>query len=229
MQPCRKVLPRWTPAFADGGSVNTIKHADTASSSAHSVSNKTFYMTGNQQRVITVAFLSPGMNDPWENRLTAAMSTHPFCHAELYFESINQSFSIQSGEKAGFRTKNLSNPNYNLVSLLVSNKEYDASLEFCRTVSSQDITFDERGMWLSWFPSAMCCATCQSNSQTRGKTFCSKIITEAMQFAGFREVEHIHPSATTPSDLYACMRGSRRIACNSVPFKRHALMMTPIL
>ena len=186
-------------------------------------------MPGAQQRVLTVAFLSPGPTDPWENRLTAAMCTHPFCHAELYFESINQSFSIQSGEKAGFRCKNLSNPNYSLVSILVSNKEYDACLEFCRSISSQDITFDERGMWCSWFPSVVCCAACQPNSQVRGKTFCSQIISEAMQFAGLSEVEHLHQSATTPSDLYACMRGSLRIACNSVPFKRHALMMTPSL
>jgi hypothetical protein len=188
-------------------------------------------MTGSQQqRVLTVAFLTPDAKDQWENRLTAAMTRHPFCHAELFFESINQSFSIQSGERAGFRAKNLSNPNYSLVSILVSNKEYDASLEFCRTVSSQDIQFDERGMWLSWFPSAvMCCGVCHSNSQARGKTFCSKIITEAMQFAGLREAEHLCPSSTTPSDLYACLRGSLRIACNSVPFKRHALMMTTTL
>lgn len=131
-------------------------------------------MAGTQKRILTVAFLSPGPGDPWENRLTAAVSAHPFCHAELYFESINQSFSIQSGEKAGFRVKNLSNPNYSLVSILVSNKEYEASYEFCTTVSTQGIVFDERGMWSSWFPSVVCCAACQPNSQVRGKTFAAR-------------------------------------------------------
>ena len=184
---------------------------------------------GGQQRVITVAFLSPFPTDPRENLLTARMSTHPFCHAELYFESINQSFSIQCDEKAGFRVKNLSNPNYRLVSLLVSNKEYDASLEFCRTVSNQGLSFDDRGMWLSWFPSLLCCAACQPNSQARGKTFCSKIIAEALQFAGLHEVDSLCPASTTPSDLYGCLKDSSRIACNSVPFKRQALMLAPNL
>jgi|LauGreDrversion4_2_1035121.scaffolds.fasta_scaffold114179_2 hypothetical protein len=185
-------------------------------------------MTG-QQRVLTLAFLVPTPDDHWANRLTARVSGHPFCHVELYFESINQSFSILWSEKAGFRCKNLSNPNYQLVSLLVSSKEYDSTLEFCRSIANQNMGFDERGMWLSWFPSVMCCTACDSCSQHKGMTFCSKIITEALQFANLREVDGLAPACTTPSVLYDNLRRSTRIACNSVPFKRQALMMTPAL
>lgn len=182
-----------------------------------------------QQSVLTLAFLVPNPDDHWLNRLTAAVSAHPVCHVELYFESIDQCFSIVSGEKAGFRCKNLSNPNYQLVSLLVSSKEYDRTLEFCRSIANQAMGFDERGMWASWFPSVLCCTSCDSCSQHKGMTFCSKIITEAMQFASVREVEGLVAACTTPSVLFASVKKSSRTACNSVPFKRQALIMCPSL
>jgi hypothetical protein len=89
-------------------------------------------MDRRQQKILTIAFLRSGAGDHWVNRLTSRVSTHPFCHAELFFESINQCFSIVWGETAGFRAKNLGNPNYQLVSLAVSQREYEACLEFWR-------------------------------------------------------------------------------------------------
>lgn len=178
-----------------------------------------------QQRILTLAFLTPGENDYWVNRLAAFGSRNPFCHVELYFEGTQQSFSIMWGETAGFRAKNLSNPNYTLVSLCVSTKEFDTSLEFCRSAASQELTFDDRGMWYSWFPRLGCCV--EPTSQQRGSTFCSKIITEALQFGGVCEVQNLDPCTVTPSRLFDAVRLSRRIACNSVPFKRQALMSLP--
>jgi hypothetical protein len=179
-----------------------------------------------QQRILTLAFLRSNPEDHWINRLTARVSAHPFCHVELFFESIGESFSVVWGETAGFRSKNLSNPNYELISLLVTQKEYDTSLEFCRTVSKHALRFDDHGMWLSWCaPANPCCGACDSSSSVKGITFCSKIITEALQFAGVREVETLRPSAATPSRLYSCVRHSTRMACSSVPFKRQAFIM----
>jgi hypothetical protein len=177
------------------------------------------------QRILTLAFLSPSATDHWVNRLAANVSGHPFCHVELFFESVGQSFSIMWGEMAGFRNKNLSNPNYSLISLSVSAKEYDSSLEFCRSVANQNLAFDDRGMWISWFPSLVCCSACEAPSHQKGRTFCSKIITEALQFAGLQEVELLSPAATTPARLFECVRRSNRIACNSVPFKRDAFVI----
>ena len=174
------------------------------------------------QRILTQGFLRPAPGDHWINRLAASASVHPFCHVELYFEGSQQSFSIMWGETAGFRSKNLSNPNYVLVSLSVSGKEHDAALEFCRSAASQALVFDDRGMWASWFGTAVCC--CQPTSQQRGATFCSKIIAEALQFGGLAELDSLHPSAATPSRLYECVRKSKRIACSSVPFKRQAFL-----
>lgn len=172
------------------------------------------------QRILTLGFLSPTAGDHWVNRLSARVSAHPFCHVELFFEGMDQSFSIMWGELAGFRAKNLSNPNYTLVSLSVSVKEYDNTLEFCRNVANQKLGFDDRGMWVSWFSSIVCCAACDTPSHQKGGTFCSKIVTEALQFAAVREVEHLSASAVTPSRLYECIRGSNRVTCCSVPFKR---------
>jgi hypothetical protein len=178
-----------------------------------------------QQRILTLAFLKPSPDDHWVNRMAAQVSRHPFCHVELYFEGIQQSFSVMWGETAGFRSKNLSNPNYTLVSLSVSAKEYDSSLEFCRSACSQEIAFDNKGMWMSWWGPVATCSMCDTTSQQKGATFCSKIITEALQFGGVREVESMRPCTSTPSRLYECVMHSSRIACNSVPFKRNALMM----
>jgi len=174
------------------------------------------------QRILTLAFLMPLPDDHWVNRLSAAASRHPFCHVELYFESLQQSFSIIWGETAGFRCKSLGNPCYTLISLCVSAKEYDAALEFCRSAATQALRFDDRGMWMAWFSPLFCCAG--ATSQQRQVTFCSKIITEALQFGGLREVQGLDPSGMTPSRLFECVRNSSRVACNSVPFKRQALM-----
>ena len=176
------------------------------------------------QKILTLCFLRAGEDDHWVNKLTTRVSAHPFCHVELFFESINQSFSIVWGETAGFRGKNLSNPNYQLVSLAVSAQEYDFCLEFCRAATSQMLHFDNLAMWRSWFPTLVSCTPCDPSSQNKGCTFCSKIITEALQFACIREVEHILPAATTPSVLYQAVSTSTRIICSGVPFKRQALM-----
>lgn len=158
------------------------------------------------------------------NRLTSRVSAHPFCHVELFFESLNQCFSIEWGETAGFRPKSLGNPNYQLVSLSVSSREYDTCLEFCRATASQMLSFDNLAMWRSWFPPVLTCTLCDQSSQQKGRTFCSKIITEALQFAGVAEVKHILPASTTPSTLYQSVCASNRVICSGVPFKRQSLM-----
>ncbi len=176
------------------------------------------------QKILTVAFLRPAPEDHWMNRLTARASMHPFCHVELFFESLNLCFSIEWNERAGFRFKNLSNPNYHLVSLCVSAREYDACLDFCKSAATQHLLFDNLAMWRAWFPTALTCTPCDPSSQHKGRTFCTKIITESLQFAGLGEVERLLPASTTPSSLYHAVVGSPRKICSGVPFKRQALM-----
>jgi len=177
-----------------------------------------------------VAFLRPVVDDHWVNRLTGRVSRHPFCHVELFFESLNQAFSVIWGETASFRAKSLSNPNYHVLSLGVSVKEYDACLEYCRACSSHGLGFDNMGMWRAWFPPVVSCTFCDASSQAKGRTFCSKVITEALQFGSVGEVSLLLPSATTPSMLYEALSGSPRIICSGVPYKRQCIQRcAPVL
>lgn len=171
---------------------------------------------------LSIAFMSPGEDDPWLNRLTARVSRHPLCHAEIHFETNNKCFSIVSGELAGMRAKSLGNPNYRIVSLCVTASEYNACLSFCQTAGTWELSFDEHGMWRSYYG----CGCCEPSSRQAGRTFCSKIVTEALQYAGLREVEHLNPAITTPSRLYDAIHQSPRVVCASVPYKRGMLAQT---
>ena len=168
---------------------------------------------------LTVAFVSPDEDDFWENRLTARVSKHPFCHVELHFETVNKCFSILYGEIARLRPKSLSNPNYKIVSLGVSATEYDSCLQFCVAAETWQLEFDNAGMWRSWYG----CGCCERSSREVGRTFCSKIITEALQYGNVAEAEGLNPALATPSRLYDALKGSTRIVCASVPFKRESL------
>jgi hypothetical protein len=172
-----------------------------------------------QQRVLTLAFMRPAPDDPWLNRLTGWASRHDLCHVELHFETVNCCFSILAGETAGLRAKNLSNPNYTLVSLSVPTGEYEACLAHCRRSAELHLPFDEGGMWRSY----MGPACCEQHSHTQGKTFCSKIIVEALQYANTPEAMRLPPATTTPSRLYEAVYRSPRLVLNSVPFKRSAM------
>jgi hypothetical protein len=177
------------------------------------------------QCTLTLAFLKPTPLDPIVNRITAGISTYPICHVELYFETINQCFSIVCGELAGFRSKNLSNPNYTLVSLGVTPKEYRDCLEYCVNASKQNLSFDDWGMWVSYFK-----IRCTDNpSMHAGQTFCSKIITEALQFGFVAEVDTLRASLTTPSRLLFAIKDSRRRVCSSVPFKRQRMLLEAVI
>jgi hypothetical protein len=169
-------------------------------------------------KVLTLAFVEATRDDDWMNRLTAGVSQHPLCHVELFFPTINQCFSILSGERATMRPKTLANPNYRLVTLAVSEKEYNTCMQFCITACSWELSFDESGMWRS-----VLCAPFHScygrRSQDVGRTFCSKIITEALQFAEIHEAHELNSSLTTPSKLYQAVTRSNRIVCDTVPFK----------
>ena len=173
------------------------------------------------KRTLTLAFAKPNATDHWVNHLTARISKHKVCHVELHFESINQCFSIEWKDIARLRQKSLANPNYQLVSLVVTQKEYDSALEFCRKISLMQIGWDEGAMWRSYVNP---CACLELNSQYAGRTYCSKIITETLQHAGLPEFAGLTPATTTPSRMLDAVLTSQRQACSSVPYKRSELV-----
>lgn len=160
---------------------------------------------------LSLAFLRPPSDDRWMNRLTAGVSKHGVCHVELIFEN-NLAFSIYHDSTPFLRQRTMSNPNYEFVSLSVSLKEYRAALQFCRSVVAEGYAFDNRGMYLASIHPGGCA---EKPSSAVGKTFCSKIITEALQFADVQEVEGLYPSAVTPSGLYGAVKDSSRRICHT--------------
>lgn len=170
-----------------------------------------------RDRVLTIAFLRIAADDDDRvNRLTACVSRHKFCHAELVFDG-GVSFSIQAGRIAGLRARTLSNPHYELVPLLVSGREYRLCFQFCVSASRGGWCFDSQGMYCSFFrPGSSCGCCCDRPSDAVGATFCSKVIVEALQHGGVPEVDRLVPSSTTPSRLYDAVGGSDRRICDSV-------------
>ena len=133
-------------------------------------------------RVLTFGFHHPTADDHCLNRLTACLggADSNVCHVELVLESYpNDSFSILSGGTAGFRPKSFSNDTYEFVSISVSPQEYAAVEHFCLTAHAKAMPFDELGMYISQVH--LSCLHRPSTSVH--KTFCSKIITEALQAA----------------------------------------------
>lgn len=179
-------------------------------------------MSQRTTHTINVAFLEAAPDDPWLNRVTSRISKHPYCHCELHFDSTNQAFSIQLGELAALRPKSLGNPNYRIVSLGVTAAEYHGCLQFCQAATSWGMGLDQYGMYRSYYG----CGCCEPSSRMAGQTFCSKIVTEALQHGGVGEVERLNPATTTPSRLYDAVYRSPRVVCGSVPYKRNLLAHT---
>lgn len=162
---------------------------------------------------LSLAFLRPPSDeDRWLNKLTAKVSRHGVCHVEMIFEG-NLAFSIYDDSIGPFlRQRTMSNPHYEFVSLSVSHKEYRAALQFCRSVVAEGYAFDNRGMYLASVHPGHCA---ERSSSAVGRTFCSKIITEALQFADVQEVEGLCPSAVTPSSLFGTVKDSSRRICHT--------------
>lgn len=171
-------------------------------------------------RNLTLAFFSPQPGDDWVNRLVARASEFPYCHVELYFEGTNQCFSILWKDTAKLRVKTLQSDCYEIVSLAVSLKEYDACYAFCQQAAAKQIPFDNLGMYMSYFYLPGCGGEHEGFDK---KTYCSKIICQALHSAGIEEVGKRYAFTATPSRLYKDIMHSKRRVCASVPYKRYSL------
>lgn len=172
---------------------------------------------------LTLAFLTPGSDDHWVNR-AAALTSRGYCHAELIFDShtaphTNKSlaFSVQTGESVRLKGKSFKNPRYEFVTLMVTPEEYDAALQFASTASQRNLTFSNLDMTLSLVHPGACT---HRSSTAMGRSFCSKIIVEALQAAGCPEATLICPSSTTPGSLHAVVSESTRKISTCIKFRK---------
>jgi hypothetical protein len=172
-----------------------------------------------RHRILTLAFLFPSKTDDFLNRLVARMSRHGVCHVEIVFED-DMAFSIYAGSNVYFRPRSFSNPDYQLISIAVPNSEYESVYSYCQSMATHEIGFTDYGMYASYLQPRGCPFLNTRESVQAGRTFCSKIVAEALQFSGNCEVEHLIPCTTTPSCLFAAFQDSQRKLLNSVPYKR---------
>ena len=169
-----------------------------------------------QTRILVVAFLFPGPDDDGFNQFVAKISRNKCCHVELVFED-QMAFSIFKGSNLFFRPRSFSNPEYQLISLYVSPSEYAAVYSFCQQAHSSEVGFTDMGMVAAY---AQPCPIFNTRpSFELGYTFCSKIVTEALQMGGVEEAEHLVPCMTTPSTLFSALKDSRRVVSHPVPYK----------
>ena len=176
-----------------------------------------------RQRIVTLAFLFPeGGDNPLLNKVVAALSEYRTCHVELVFDD-DMSFSIFAGSKLFFRKRTFSNPDYHLLSFSVPHAEYASLYSFCQSASTHDLGFSDVGMYMCYLQSRQCPVFNTAPSVQAGWTFCSKIVAEALLFAGAPEAEGLIPCTTSPSCLYGAFKDSPRRVLSSVGFRQEQL------
>ena len=182
-----------------------------------------------RQRILTMAFLFPiGSDNPPLNKLVAGICKYKTCHVEMVFED-DMAFSIFAGCNLFFKQRSFSNPDYSLISLSIPHTEYMALYNFCLSAVTHNLGFTDLGMVLSILQPTHCPFLNTAPSVQVGYTFCSKIVTEALQFAGTGEVQHLIPCTTTPSCLYAAFKDSPRKIFSSVGYKREQLRQVGVV
>lgn len=186
-------------------------------------------ITPMRHRILTIAFLFPdSRNNPLLNTLVARVSKHKTCHVELVFED-DMAFSIFAGSNIFFKQRTFNNPDYTLIPLSIPNAEYVTLYNFCQSVATHDVGFTDLGMIFSYIQPQNCPFINTAPSTQLGYTFCSKIVTEALQFAGNPEVEHLIPCTATPSCLYGAFKDSPRQIVSSVSSRREKLRQVGVV
>jgi hypothetical protein len=179
---------------------------------------------------VMLTFYHPPANDNFMNRLVAWFDG-PFSHVEICF-SDGTSSSIFAGETVFVQQRRFSNPNYQMVSIPVTELQAQRARAFCCTQAARRVGFDNVGMYLSALAldsgSFSPCARSKNNNANRNSngnpnlggalapsgtvpttgatTYCSKHVVHALQYAGVEGFEDLDPSRTTPSALFRAVR-----------------------
>ena len=130
------------------------------------------------------------------------------------------SSSIYQDETVSLTTdKSFSNPAYTIVSFAVTPEQLAKLTRFVTTNSQNNIGFDFNGMLASLLPIRTVRASPTS-------TFCSRYVTEALQYAGIESVAKLDPLITTPTKLYNTLTKdpNRKPVVHTVPHK-HGLLL----
>lgn len=177
--------------------------------------------------VVNVLYLESKSDDAWMNRLTAAFGglVHGgpgFCHVELCIPDGRQGFmssSIYQNENVTLTSsKTFANPGYVIQSMAVNAEELRAIRGFVETSHANRVRFDGLGMMLASLP-------IHPYGRPKGKTFCSRYVTEALQAAKICGVDGVNSATVTPTRLHKLLRAEMesRGVVGSVGHKQAAM------
>ena len=172
---------------------------------------------------ILLMFYTPQDKDHYVNHIVSRMSP-PFSHVEFGFPTYthtqdkllatynpllqNQNpgstrilygSSIFQDGTVFFQKKEYSREGYTSIGLRLNRLKHDALIQYCQNAAAQKVPFGATEMYFAFLPIVLL----PHNNNT---TFCSKYITDALKYAGIKEVLEIDSRNTTPSSLYHHIR-----------------------
>jgi hypothetical protein len=171
---------------------------------------------------VDLMFYKPQPEDHYFNHIVAAMSG-PFSHVEIVFPSYTRQqqrgklahteadagsrvlfgSSIFQNQTVFFRPKSYSRAGYTSLGIRLNRHQHNALLAFCTHAAQAGVRFDGYGMLRAALPLVFA-------PHDPTKTFCSKYVTDALQYAGVPEASDLDGRTTTPSSLYEHIRSNMK-------------------
>jgi hypothetical protein len=146
-------------------------------------------------------FYKPCSDDPFLNRLVAFFDS-PFCHVEMAipkrigdepWDRIMMASSIYQNQTVFFKEKTYDRQGYISFAIEITVAQLYKIKSFCKQHTDRMTPFSLSAMYAAYLPFQLV---------ETDATFCSKHVTQALQFGGVGLVDNINPSLTTPSNLY---------------------------
>lgn len=164
---------------------------------------------------ILLMFYEPQEGDHYFNHIVKSLSSGTFSHVEISFPTYSRKYipqqkktqdirilygsSIFQNGKVFFHEKQYSRSGYTSIGILTSRHKHDMLIAYCQTAAQKGIKFDGYGMLCACLPIII-------TPHKPDATFCSKFVTDALQYANISEVNDIDSRNTTPSSLYNHIR-----------------------
>ena len=168
---------------------------------------------------ILLLFYKPSSTDPVLNRLVAVFDP-PYCHVEMAFpERYGEEpwqrdiwgSSIYQGECIFYKNRSYQRDGYVCITLEVSLLQQIKVKNYCRRQAEAGVRFNSNAMYMAYLPVQL--------MHTNG-TFCSKHITEALQYGGVVHVKDLNAALSTPSRLH-------KHVCKNSPSATSIVQMIP--
>lgn len=157
---------------------------------------------------ILLLFYKPSPTDHILNRIVAKADP-PYSHVEIAFPEQHGDMpweremwgsSIFQGETVFYKPRTYQREGYVCLALEVSRTQQHRIQDFCNRQAQAGIAFNANAMYFAYLPFQLVFTT---------GTFCSKHITEALQYGHVGNSHVLNPALTTPSRLHCFFSSSK--------------------